>query len=226
MLIINLSCLGDGLCAQPVDVARNHKHILSFRFKICGTSTFHPISTFLSPLVAIFLKNYFHFTHKQKNAGTTNDDSHSAPLKMDFFLDFSLLLKLSRTQIFCHPADLISMISKGDTPCTEGADAYLMLLTEEILPAVEETLRGKPKYSALAGYSFGGLFAVYASYHTDAFAKIISALGSFWFPRFMDYMEEHEMQRIPEKMYFSLGYREAFTKIRIYLLWRSGQNAL
>ena len=106
----------------------------------------------------------------------------------------------------------IPPISKGDTPCTGGADAYLTLLTEEILPAVEETLGGKPRYSALAGYSLGGLFAVYASYHTDAFARIISASGSFWFPWFIDYVKEHAMQRIPEKMYFSLGDREAFTK--------------
>lgn len=106
----------------------------------------------------------------------------------------------------------IPPISKGDTPCTGGADAYLALLIEKILPAVEERIGGKPKYSALAGYSLAGLFAVYASYHTDAFARIISASGSFWFPKFIDYVKEHEMRRVPEKIYFSLGDKEAHTK--------------
>ncbi len=106
----------------------------------------------------------------------------------------------------------IPPIAKGDTPCTGGADDYLALLTGKILPAVEEMLGGKPEYSALAGYSLAGLFAVYASYHTDAFARIISASGSFWFPKFIDYVEGHEMRRVPEKMYFSLGDREAHTK--------------
>ncbi len=106
----------------------------------------------------------------------------------------------------------IPPITKGDTPCTGGADVYLALLTEEILPAIEATFGGRPKYSVLAGYSLAGLFAVYASYHTDAFARIVSASGSFWFPEFIDYVKGHEMRRVPEKMYFSLGDKEAHTK--------------
>lgn len=103
-------------------------------------------------------------------------------------------------------------VAKGGEPCTGGADAYLAFLTGEILPAVEEALGGRPKYNVLAGYSLAGLFAIYAAYHTELFARIISASGSFWFPDFTDYVKEHEMCRVPEKMYFSLGDREAHTK--------------
>lgn len=103
-------------------------------------------------------------------------------------------------------------IAKGGTPCTGGADDYLALLTEDILPAVEEALGGKPKYNVLAGYSLAGLFAVYAAYHTDVFARIVSASGSFWFPEFAEYAKTHEMRRLPEKIYISLGDREAHTK--------------
>ena len=106
----------------------------------------------------------------------------------------------------------IPPIAKKDTPCTGGADAYLALLTGEIVPAVEEKLGGKPEYSALAGYSLAGLFAVYALYHTDVFARVVSASGSLWFPDFIEYVKTHKMQCIPEKMYFSLGDREAHTK--------------
>lgn len=102
--------------------------------------------------------------------------------------------------------------AKGGETCTGGAAAYLSLLTGEILPAVEEALGGRPKCNVLAGYSLAGLFAVYAAYHTDMFARIVSASGSFWFPDFVDYAKEHEMRRVPEKMYFSLGDRESHTK--------------
>ncbi len=106
----------------------------------------------------------------------------------------------------------IPPIAKGDTSCTGGADAYLAILTGEILPVVEKALGAEPKYRVLAGYSLAGLFAVYALYHTDKFARIVSASGSLWFPDFTDYVKEHKMQRIPEKMYFSLGDKEAHTK--------------
>ncbi|MBD5524132.1 MAG: alpha/beta hydrolase [Lachnospiraceae bacterium] len=106
----------------------------------------------------------------------------------------------------------IPPIAKGDTPCTGGADNYLALLTGEIMPAVEERLEGKVKYSAIAGYSLAGLFAVYTLYRTDVFARIASASGSLWFPKFTEYVQKHEMRRVPEKVYFSLGDREAHTK--------------
>lgn len=106
----------------------------------------------------------------------------------------------------------IPPIAKSDTPCTGGAGDYLLVLTGKILPAVEKVLGGKPTYSALAGYSLAGLFAVYALYHADVFARVASVSGSFWFPKFTDYVRGHQMQRIPERMYFSLGDREARTK--------------
>ena len=92
------------------------------------------------------------------------------------------------------------------------------LLTGEIIPAVEETLGEKPLYRGLAGYSLAGLFAVYAAYHTDAFARIVSASGSLWYPDFLEYTQSHALRRVPDKMYFSLGDREAKTKNRYLCL--------
>ncbi len=99
----------------------------------------------------------------------------------------------------------IPPIAKGNTPFTGGADTYLELLTGKILPAVQEALGGEPEYSVLAGYSLAGLFAVYASYHTDVFARIISASGSFWFPNFIDYVKGHKMRRIPTAFILNPG---------------------
>lgn len=103
-------------------------------------------------------------------------------------------------------------IWKNDAPYTGGADKYLTLLTGQIIPIVEETLAEKPPYRVLAGYSLAGLFAVYAAYHTDAFARIVSASGSLWYLDFLEYTQNHALCRVPDKLYFSLGDQEAKTK--------------
>jgi len=106
----------------------------------------------------------------------------------------------------------IPSIDKNDTPCTGGADSYLRLLTDEIMPQAEDTLPGTPSWRGLAGYSLAGLFAVYAMYQTDLFAGIASMSGSLWFPDFVEYAMSHELKRKPERLYFSLGDKECKTR--------------
>ena len=48
-------------------------------------------------------------------------------------------------------------IFKNGPACTGGADSYLDLLTNDILPAAETTLPGPPCWRGLAGYSLAGL---------------------------------------------------------------------
>ena len=107
---------------------------------------------------------------------------------------------------YCPP------LSKNDTPCTGGADAYLDLLLTEILPTAEERIHGTPSFIGIAGYSLAGLFALYASYQCDAFDRVASVSGSLWFPDFKEYALTHEMRKRPEKLYLSLGDREARTR--------------
>lgn len=115
---------------------------------------------------------------------------------------------------------------KGDTPCTGGADAYLKVLTGEILPTILSRLPAAPAYLALAGYSLAGLFAVYASYRTDKFSRIASASGSFWFPRFWEFAQEHEPMKQPERVYFSLGDEEAKTRNKLLRTVEDNTRAL
>ena len=109
----------------------------------------------------------------------------------------------------------IPPVFKNDEPFTGGADAYLETLTEEIIPAIIGEIGSEPAYIALAGYSLAGLFAVYAMYRTKLFSRIASASGSLWYPGFMDYAKKHELAALPEKLYFSLGDREARTRNQI-----------
>ncbi|MCR5217880.1 alpha/beta hydrolase-fold protein, partial [Treponema sp.] len=106
----------------------------------------------------------------------------------------------------------IPPIYKKGSPCSGQADQYLKILTEKIIPQIQEKLKSKPSYIAIAGYSLGGLFALYAIYKTDIFAKAASASGSLWFPRFIEFAESTEFIRQPECIYLSLGDSEASTK--------------
>ena len=106
----------------------------------------------------------------------------------------------------------IPPISKNDTPCTGGADDYLELLTHEIIPRAEGLVEGTVLWRGLAGYSLAGLFALYAIYRTDLFSRIASMSGSLWFPDFQEYAFSHEMKRIPDRLYLSLGDQECRTR--------------
>ena len=93
-----------------------------------------------------------------------------------------------------------------------GADAYLLLLTESIVPAICDLLGTKPSYVALAGYSLAGLFSIYSVYNAEIFARIASVSGSLWFPSFEDFVKSHEFLKIPDCVYLSLGDTESKAK--------------
>jgi len=99
------------------------------------------------------------------------------------------------------------------------ADEYIQVLLNEIIPEIkkyiEENLNVKIKNYTIAGYSLAGLFAVYLSYKTDIFSRIVSASSSFWFPKFVDFVKENRISSTVEKIYFSLGNKESKVKNQI-----------
>lgn len=101
---------------------------------------------------------------------------------------------------------------KNADSCTGGADDYLRLLTEEIIPTAEKELTGVPSWRGIAGYSLAGLFALYAIYQTDLFSRVGSMSGSLWFPGMKEYIFSHKPKRQPDCMYFSLGDKESKTR--------------
>ena len=103
-------------------------------------------------------------------------------------------------------------VFKGAAPFAGGADDYLRLLVEEIIPAAERRLPDPPIWRGIAGYSLAGLFAVYALYRTDVFSRAASVSGSLWFPGFREYALSHTPLRQPDCLYFSLGERESKTR--------------
>lgn len=108
-------------------------------------------------------------------------------------------------------------LSKTDTACIGGADKYLQLLTQKIVPFTENKVflqkkLGSPLWRRLLGYSLGGLFALYSCYKTNVFQRIASVSGSLWYPNLVDFVKTTNLFSRPECIYFSLGDKEAKTK--------------
>ncbi len=101
---------------------------------------------------------------------------------------------------------------KNDVPCAGGADKYLDKLIKDIVPTIKDNLVMAPEKVIIAGYSLAGLFAVYSLYKTDMFSAAVSASGSMWFPDFMEFTSTNNFIKEPEKVYFSLGDKEAKTR--------------
>jgi hypothetical protein len=104
----------------------------------------------------------------------------------------------------------IEKLFAGDTACTGGAEAWLNVLTAEIIPCVEDGLTVARRM--IAGYSLAGLFALWSAYRTDVFDGIISGSGSFWYPGFMDFASRNSLLTTPVSIYLSLGDRESHVK--------------
>lgn len=74
---------------------------------------------------------------------------------------------------------------------------FIRWIEAEVKPAAEQmaaaTFPDTPCTfeSVLLGYSLGGLLAVYASFLTDTFSKIISISGSFWYPEWDTFIKSH-----------------------------------
>ena len=58
----------------------------------------------------------------------------------------------------------IPPIFKNGASYTSGADEYLRLLINQIIPKAESLLKGTPVWRGIAGYSLAGLFALYSIY--------------------------------------------------------------
>lgn len=105
---------------------------------------------------------------------------------------------------YTHPP-----VFKGGLDFKGNADQYLTLLLR-IMQKVESENRFPVIKRILAGYSLGGLFSLFATSKTNLFSGICCASASFWYPKFVDYVETHDF--FFEKAYFSIGDKESHTK--------------
>lgn len=93
-----------------------------------------------------------------------------------------------------------------------GGPDYLREVTEELIPAVEHRLPAPPAYRVAAGYSLAGLWALYAGYQSESFARIVCASASLWYDGFLEFLRTGRPVVLPERVYFSVGDKEKITR--------------
>lgn len=106
----------------------------------------------------------------------------------------------------------------GDQACNGKADRYLNELDEKILPETRQLLMENGQnvsYNILAGYSLGGLFALYAGFNSHQFSKLATASASLWYPDLLEYVYKHKLNDNIECIYFSLGNLESKTDVEM-----------
>jgi len=103
-------------------------------------------------------------------------------------------------------------VRKSQPPFKGNAEHHLADLLGRIVPYTEAQLPAKPLYSALAGYSLAGLFALWSIWKTDRFARIACGSASFWYPGFIEYAVSHPMISRPDFVSLSLGDNESNTR--------------
>ena len=94
---------------------------------------------------------------------------------------------------------------KGGADFGGGADVYLTMLEQKLLPQLEAELAIKPVWRGLAGFSLGGLLAAYAAYRSSAFSRLAAVSASLWFDGWPEFAAAHAFHTPPQRAYFSVG---------------------
>ncbi|MDU6305834.1 MAG: alpha/beta hydrolase-fold protein [Clostridium sp.] len=72
-------------------------------------------------------------------------------------------------------------------------DQYLQFLATGLKPHIDANYRTQPGSAdtSIIGVSLGGLISLYAIYKQDCFGCAASISGSFWYPGFVSFMQNH-----------------------------------
>lgn len=93
-----------------------------------------------------------------------------------------------------------------------NAKKILDCIEKELVPNICNRFK-LPKeeiHFIMSGYSLAGLFSLWSIYQTDIFSSVVSCSGSFWFPKFKEYIFENELSK-SINIYLSLGKKEEKT---------------
>lgn len=113
----------------------------------------------------------------------------------------------------------------GEDDFTGGADGHIAAL-EATVPAAEAAMEGGVTARYVAGYSLGGLFAVYVLYRSPIFAGAACVSGSLWYDGWEAYAETHPFAAEDPRIYLSVGSREHRTRNRRMAAMKSAAQSL
>ncbi len=168
-----------------------------------------------------------HFGHRRVCLYKLLDGAAPLVYSIDYHENGQLLLEACK-QVGCSGFNLVTIsglhwnqelspwpvetvVSKDDN-FSGGAGLWLPVLTDEVVPQVERLLDAPPTCRLLAGYSMAGLFAVWTTYQTDLFTRILSASGSMWYPGWLEFARDHELAVPLQCIYLSVGDEESTSR--------------
>ncbi|MFA1014486.1 alpha/beta hydrolase-fold protein [Dubosiella newyorkensis] len=88
------------------------------------------------------------------------------------------------------------------------ANQFLKTIETKIKDWVDSLLPVEAGPWIIAGYSMGGLFAMYCPYRSSLFTNVCCVSGSVWYPGFESFATTETMIKKPKSVYFSLGRKE------------------
>ena len=122
------------------------------------------------------------------------------------------LTPVSRPNVDSYWQDVLSKFHglNGISVCTGGAPRFLDCLQQEVIPNIEANFRVSREDRGLAGYSYGGLFTLYALFHAaETFQRYFAGSPSMWdvvFEYEQAYADTHT--DLPAKLLMTAGSRE------------------
>ncbi len=170
---------------------------------------------------------YFKLNNREVRIFTCKDKNAPIIYINNFFEQGEEILQKC-SEIDCPPFTMVSIshlrwdedlspwphlpVISPDDDFTGGADNYCKWMINELIPKVLEKIDYNPKCRIIAGYSMGGLFALFTPYLTDYFSAIMAASGSVWYPGFLNYVKTHPFNKKnkPKAIYLSVGNLETF----------------
>ena len=97
---------------------------------------------------------------------------------------------------------------RGEPDFGGHADRTLAALCDEALPAIERAEGLAPTRRAICGYSLGGLFALYALAHSNAFDACACLSGSVWYEGWVDHLRGLPFDGTGKFAFLSIGTKE------------------
>lgn len=97
---------------------------------------------------------------------------------------------------------------KGNDDFGGQADATIADILDRVIPSIEKQQEITPTKRAIAGYSLGGLFALYAFTKRAEFSAVASMSGSVWYDDWIDYLDDVAFDGRGRFAFLSIGSKE------------------
>lgn len=154
----------------------------------------------------IILPNNYNLNTKYKLLIINDGDMLGSRLRLEFS---GIIVGIIPNDRLKEYTPWVSPAIKENAPDFKGeADIYNSLVENSILSYLLKQYNIDSNYIIYGGYSLGGLCAIKSLYTTNVFTHIFSICGSFWFPKFSEFVLTNEVLNKDALVYLINGLNE------------------